>query len=102
MSPTPIEAALARIWARLGPVPVPTGPAGRPPALRTETPAPDQRLVGPVPAVPGFPAAAPRAGGADPLAGLDGEFEERAAILEYEAGLPRAEAERRARAELKR
>lgn len=27
-------------------------------------------------------------------------FEERAAILEYDAGLPRAEAERRARAEL--
>lgn len=39
-------------------------------------------------------------GGADPLAGLDGEFEERAAFLEYEAGLPRAEVERRARAEL--
>lgn len=100
MSPTPIDAALARIWARLGPVPSPASPSPPPAAPGTEIRSPDQRLAKPVPAVPGFSAAAPGAGGTDPLARLDGEFEERAAILEYEAGLPRAEVERRARAEL--
>ena len=102
MTPTPLEATLADFWRRLRPVPKALeGNSGLAP-LRTGNRQRIPDVAASVPNVPTFPSNSKAPSAGNVINQLDGEFEERAAILEYEAGLPRPEAERRAAQKLGR